>query len=191
MRACCLKLTQPRGATAPLGLKTSRSRQQPWPMTRTSTEAQTKMASPRSWWPHQPTAQWWSTLTALLPARHKPPTLTQTAWPESQATAEVRQAQDSDVSTASLTITPVNDARVAGEQSVSTPGDTLVAINLIAVDVYFSWAGLQFVISTQLQHGVLTLKASGNLRQQRVSPASCQVCRLKKYRSAPMRRLDG
>jgi len=69
---------------------------------------------------------------------------------------------DSNVSTVSLSITPVNDAPVAADLSVSTLEDTPIAINLIATDVDTASASLQFIIQTQPQHGSLTLNADGS-----------------------------
>lgn len=64
-------------------------------------------------------------------------------------------ALDSEETTVSLTVTPVNDPPVANTASVTTPEDTPLAITLTATDVETP-AALTFAIITPPTHGALT-----------------------------------
>ncbi|MDD4042799.1 MAG: ExeM/NucH family extracellular endonuclease [Anaerolineaceae bacterium] len=64
-------------------------------------------------------------------------------------------AADSNIATVSITITPVNDAPVAQNQSVSTPEDTQIAITLVATDV--EEQPLTYTILTQPINGNVNL----------------------------------
>ena len=61
---------------------------------------------------------------------------------------------DSNVATVTINVTAVNDAPVANDQSVSTPEDTALVINLTASDVEGS--PLSYSIVTQPLHGTLS-----------------------------------
>jgi len=62
---------------------------------------------------------------------------------------------DSNVATVTITVTPVNDAPVAQDQSVTTPEDTALAITLVATDV--DGDTLTYAIVDQPAHGAVTL----------------------------------
>jgi PKD repeat protein len=64
---------------------------------------------------------------------------------------------DSNVATVSITVTPVNDAPTAADQSVTTPEDTPVAITLAGSDI--DGDSLTHTVVTPPQHG--TLSGSG------------------------------
>lgn len=61
---------------------------------------------------------------------------------------------DSNIGTVSITVTPVNDAPVASNQSVTTPEDTSVAITLVATDV--DGDSLTYTVVTPPAHGTLS-----------------------------------
>ena len=61
---------------------------------------------------------------------------------------------DSNVATVSITVAPVNDAPVAGDQSVSTPEDTTLAILLSATDA--DGDTLTYAVVTGPAHGTLS-----------------------------------
>lgn len=61
---------------------------------------------------------------------------------------------DSNVATVSITVTPLNDAPLANDQSVTTPEDTAVAVTLSGSDVDGDTLG--YIIVTQPVHGTLS-----------------------------------
>jgi len=62
---------------------------------------------------------------------------------------------DSNIALVSITVTPVNDAPIAQNQSVSTPEDTAIDITLVATDV--DEQPLTYAIVTQPAHGTVSL----------------------------------
>jgi VCBS repeat-containing protein len=70
---------------------------------------------------------------------------------------------DSNVATVSITVTPVNDAPVAANDTVSTAFDTAVRIDLLANDTDVENSVLTAVVVTGPQHGTLTTNADGSL----------------------------
>ncbi|MFA7628618.1 MAG: Ig-like domain-containing protein, partial [Candidatus Dojkabacteria bacterium] len=62
---------------------------------------------------------------------------------------------DSNIATVTITVTPVNDAPVAQDQSVTTPEDTPIDITLVATDV--DGDPLTYAIVAQPAHGTVTL----------------------------------
>ena len=67
----------------------------------------------------------------------------------------------SNTATVNLTVTPVNDAPVAADVTVSTAEDTVLAINLVATDADNTWAELVFSIQNQPAYGSLVRNADG------------------------------
>ena len=67
----------------------------------------------------------------------------------------------SNAATVTLTVTPVNDAPVAADVTVSTAEDTVLAINLVATDADNTWAELVFSIQNQPAYGSLVRNADG------------------------------
>lgn len=61
---------------------------------------------------------------------------------------------DSNIATVSITVTPVNDAPVANEQSVSTAEDAAKAITLTGTDI--DGNNLTYIIVSQPAHGILS-----------------------------------
>ncbi len=61
---------------------------------------------------------------------------------------------DSEIATVTITVTPVNDAPVAEEQTVTTDEDTALVITLVATDVDNDT--LTFAVVEQPEHGTLT-----------------------------------
>lgn len=61
---------------------------------------------------------------------------------------------DSNLATVAITVTPVNDAPVAADQTLATDEDTALAIQLAATDV--DTASLTYAVVTAPQHGTLT-----------------------------------
>jgi gliding motility-associated-like protein len=62
---------------------------------------------------------------------------------------------DSNIATVTITVTPVNDPPVAGNQSLTTPEDTALPITLTATDV--DNVSLTYTIATPPQHGTLSV----------------------------------
>ena len=72
---------------------------------------------------------------------------------------------DSNIATASLTITAVNDAPVASGDSYSTPANTTLAVNVpgvLANDTDVEGDGLSAVLVTSVSHGTLALAPDGS-----------------------------
>ena len=68
---------------------------------------------------------------------------------------------DSNIATVSITVTPVNDAPVATNQSLTTPEDTALPITLSATDV--DNGSLTYAITAQPQHGQLSVISGAGL----------------------------
>ena len=68
----------------------------------------------------------------------------------------------SNLATVTLTVTPVNDAPVAADVTVSTIEDNEVTINVVAFDADNTSAELVFSIQTQPAHGSLVQNADGS-----------------------------
>ncbi len=93
------------------------------------------------------------TLSGTAPAVNYTPTLNYTG--ADSFTFKVNDSHvDSNVATVSITITPVNDAPVANNQSVSTAEDTPKDITLIATDA--EGDPLTWIIVSQPSHGTLS-----------------------------------
>jgi VCBS repeat-containing protein len=71
-------------------------------------------------------------------------------------------ALDSNVATVTINVTPVNDAPIAGDISITTAEDTAATIGLVATDVDNAAAELNFTIVVGPQHGTVTLNANGS-----------------------------
>jgi VCBS repeat-containing protein len=73
------------------------------------------------------------------------------------------QADSANVATVSITITPVNDAPIAVDDTATTPEDTAVVLNLVANDSDVDSSTLSIVSLSAPLHGSAVLNADGTV----------------------------